>query len=58
MMQRLQSAYEAITTFGKAGYYLFKSADIMLKMNKYLVMGLTIYAALRLFKTFIYNPVA
>lgn len=45
-------------TLGKTVFYLFKSANIIFSLNKYLVMGFTIWGMFKLFKNFIYNPFA
>lgn len=50
------SFWSNLVVFGKTGYYLFKSADIILSLNKYLVMGFSIYGMYKLLKYFIYNP--
>ncbi|CDW90339.1 short chain dehydrogenase reductase family protein [Stylonychia lemnae] len=48
--------FENAYTLGKTAYYLFQSAEIILKMNKYVVMGFTLYGVWRVFKNFIYFP--
>lgn len=45
-----------LVVFAKTGYYLFKSADIILSLNKYLVMGFSIYGIYKLSKFFIFSP--
>ena len=43
-------------TFAKTGFYLFKSANIIFKLNKYLVMGFTVWGMWKLFNNLIYQP--
>ncbi len=45
-----------VLTFGKAIYYLFKSADIIFKFNKYIIMGFTVWGMYKLFRNLIFNP--
>jgi hypothetical protein len=57
-METFFNIADAALTFGKAGYYLFKSANIIFKLNKYIVMGFTIWGSLKLFKEYIWRPFA
>lgn len=50
------SFFNAMWTFGKTGYYLVKSADIIFSMNRYLVLSFVIFGSYKIFKNFIWNP--
>lgn len=45
-----------IATFGKAAFYLFQSANIIFKLNKYIIMGFTVWGMYKIFRNFIFNP--
>jgi len=55
-MNLAYSIYETTKTIGKSFYYLFKTAEIIFKFNKYIILGFTAYCVFKLVKNFIYIP--
>ena len=50
------SIYDTMRTAGKSFYYLFKTAEVIFKFNKYIIMGFTGYCIYKLVRNFIFIP--